>query len=145
MLTGVSDCEFNQRIQVHPVDGQPGYFTVSHRGRHYHMLPRETATGAVRLEDPANGIVWLQIPAKSMLMNARRGQRMVDSCMHADQRAAVNAATAAGAAGGQAGQGIGIVPEAKPAPAAASAAAGAASAPMPAPSAAVPADTPASR
>ncbi len=147
VLTGVSDCEFNQRIQVHPVDGQPGYFTVSHQGRHYRMLPRETATGAVRLEDPANGIVWLQIPAKSMLMNARRGQRMVDSCMHADQRAAVNAATAAGAAGGQAGQGIGIVPEAKPAPAAASAsaAAGAASAPMPAPSAAVPADTPASR
>ena len=103
--------EFNQRVTVQALDGQPGLFTVSHQGRHYRMLPRETTTGAVRLEDPANGIVWLQIPAKSMLMNARRGQRMVDSCMHAEQRAAVAAAT-------EAGQGIGIVAPATPAAAA---------------------------
>ena len=102
VLTGAADCEFNQRITVLALDGQPGYFTVSHQGRHYRMLPRETSTGAVRLEDPANGVVWLQIPAKSMLMNARRGQRMVDSCLHAEQRAALAAVT-------EAGQGIGIV------------------------------------
>jgi hypothetical protein len=102
VLTGAADCEFNQRINVQALAGQPGMFTVSHQGRHYRMLPRETSTGAVRLEDPSNGIVWLQIPAKSMLMNARRGQRMVDSCMHAEQRAAVAAAS-------DAGQGIGIV------------------------------------
>lgn len=109
VLTGAADCEFNQRITVAALQGQPGYFTVSHQGRHYRMLPRETSTGAVRLEDPANGIVWLQIPAKSMLMNARRGQRMVDSCMHAEQRAAVAAVT-------EAGQGIGIVAPMAPVP-----------------------------
>ena len=140
VLTGMADCEFNQRVQVQPVDGQPGYFTVSHQGRHYRMLPRETTTGAVRLEDPANGIVWLQIPVKSMLMNARRGQRMIDSCLHAEQRAAVAAATAAAAAGAQPGPGIGIVPGAAPPAAAASDAQAAV-----APAAAVPSDTPASR
>lgn len=138
VLTGTADCEFNQRVQVQPVEGQPGYFTVSHQGRHYRMLPRETATGAVRLEDPVNGIVWLQIPVKSMLMNARRGQRMIDGCLHAEQRAAVAAATAAAAAGAASGQGIGIVPGAAPPAAAGS---GAASAPA----AAVASDTPASR
>lgn len=76
------------------------------------MLPRETATGAVRLEDPDNGIVWLQIPAKSMLMNARRGQRLVDNCLHAEQRAAVATVT-------EAGQGIGIMASAQPAASAA--------------------------
>jgi hypothetical protein len=35
--------------------------------------------------------VWLQIPSKSMLMNAKVGQRMVDGCMHPEQRAAVSA------------------------------------------------------
>lgn len=102
VLTGAADCELNQRVTVRAMDGQPGLFTVSHQGRHYRMLPRETTTGAVRLEDPANGIVWLQIPTKSMLMNARRGQRMVDSCMHAEQRTAVAAVT-------DTAQGIGIV------------------------------------
>lgn len=114
VLTGAAECEFNQRITVVALDGQPGYFTVSHKGRQYRMLPRETATGAVRLEDPDNGIVWLQIPAKSMLMNARRGQRLVDSCLHAEQRAALATVT-------EAGQGIGIMAPALPAVSAASA------------------------
>ena len=113
VLTGTADCEFNQRIEVQPVEGKAGYFTVSHQGKRYRMVPRETATGAVRLEDPVNGIVWLQIPVKSMLMNAQRGQRMVDACTHSEQRAALAAATAAGQS---ANSGIGIVPQAAPVP-----------------------------
>ena len=95
VMTGVVDCEFNQRISVLAVDGEPGWFTINHLGKRYRMLPRETATGAVRLEDPAAGVVWLQIPTKSMLMNARIGQRLVDSCLHAEQRAALSAVASA--------------------------------------------------
>lgn len=124
VLTGTADCEFNQKVAVQPVEGKAGYFTVSHQGRHYRMVPRETSTGAVRLEDPVNGIVWLQIPAKSMLMNTFRGQRLVDSCMHSEQRAAVEAAKAAGQS---AAQGIGIVPQAPAMPVAAAPADSAAS------------------
>jgi hypothetical protein len=108
VLTGTADCEFKQSVTVQPIEGLPGYFHVGHLGKRYRMLPRETSTGAVRLEDPANGIVWLQIPTKSMLMDAKRGQRMIDSCLHSAQRAAV---AAAGTAGEAAGQGIGIVPQ----------------------------------
>jgi hypothetical protein len=39
----------------------------------------------VRLEDKRAGVVWLQIPAKSMMMNSRIGQRMVDDCKHPTQ------------------------------------------------------------
>ena len=111
VLTGNVDCEFNQRISVLPLAGKRGFFTVTyfsspHKSQRYSMAPRETATGAVRLEDKAAGVVWLQIPTKSMLMNARAGQRMVDGCLHAEQRIAVAAAAAAGAAPVQ---GIGIV------------------------------------
>ncbi len=129
VLTGAAECEFAQRVDVLPLDGMPGYFTVSHKGRHYRMLPRETTTGAVRLEDPDQGIVWLQIPTKSMLMNARRGQRMIDGCMHAEQRAAERAVAAAGASQES---GIGITPQAlaaAPAGAPESAASSAAAAP----------------
>lgn len=132
VLTGAAECEFAQRVDVLPLAGVPGYFTVSHKGRHYRMLPRETTTGAVRLEDPDQGIVWLQIPTKSMLMNARRGQRMIDGCMHAEQRAAEAAVAAAGASQDS---GIGITPQAAaavPATAAASAAASVPSVDLPA-------------
>jgi hypothetical protein len=107
VLIGASDCEFNQQISVQPLAGVPGYFTVLHKGKRYRMLPRETATGAVRLEDPGAGVVWLQIPTKSMLMNARAGQRMVDNCLHSEQRIAVRAVA-------DAGQGIGIVAPPEP-------------------------------
>ena len=109
VLTGTADCEFNQHINIAPLAGKAGFFSITHvtganKNQRYNMEPRETATGAVRLEDKAAGVVWLQIPTKSMLMNTRAGLRMVDSCLHADQRAAVIAAASAAP-----GEGIGIV------------------------------------
>lgn len=87
VLTGTAQCEFNQSVNVMPMQDRPGHFKVSFNKASYTMTPQETTTGAVRLEDRRNGIVWLQIPAKSMMMNQKVGQRMVDGCMLAEQRA----------------------------------------------------------
>jgi hypothetical protein len=95
VLTGKADCEFNQSIDVQPMSGKPGVFKVGYKHDSYTMVPQETSTGAVRLEDKKAGVMWLQIPSKSMLMNSKIGQRMVDSCMHAEQRAAVGASAGA--------------------------------------------------
>ena len=62
VLTGFADCEFKQRISVSAVDGSPGHFHVGHKGLQYRMVPQETSTGAVRLEDKTAGVMWLQIP-----------------------------------------------------------------------------------
>ena len=101
VLTGEAACEFNQSVNVQPIDGKPGHFRLTFKKVAYTVIPQETTSGAIRLEDKKAGIVWLQIPSKSMLMNARAGQRMVDGCMHAEQRAAVSAAEAAAAAAGR--------------------------------------------
>lgn len=95
VLTGDAACEFNQTVSVLPVKGHPGHFHVGFKKAVYTMVPEETTTGAVRLEDKKAGVVWIQIPAKSMLMNHRIGQRMVDACMHSEQTAAVAAVEAA--------------------------------------------------
>ena len=57
VLTGLADCEFKQSVQVQALASKPGLFTVEHQGRRFVMAPRETSTGAVRLEDPAAGMV----------------------------------------------------------------------------------------
>ena len=138
VLTGQADCEFQQTVQVQPLPGRPGLFSVAHLGRRFVMLPRETQTGAVRLEDPAAGVVWLQIPAKSMLMNARIGQRMVDACLHAEQRLTALASA-------DATQGLGLVVSAalEAGPAVAAAPVAEPATPVPAPAAEPPSDTPA--
>jgi hypothetical protein len=89
VFQGTADCEFNQKVHVAAIAGKPGHFKLDFGQASYTLVPEETTTGAVRLEDKANGIVWLQIPAKSMLMNAKLGRRLVDACLHAEQRSVV--------------------------------------------------------
>lgn len=86
VLTGKASCEFDQTVEVAAVEGKPGHFTLKFKTSTYSLVPEETTTGAVRLEDKRAGIVWLQIPSKSMLMNAKLGQRVADNCMMAQQR-----------------------------------------------------------
>ena len=96
VLTGDAACEFNQTVSLWPIADQPGHFRLTYKKVAYTVVPEETTSGAIRLEDKKAGVVWLQIPSKSMLMNARIGQRMVDGCQQAEQRAATQAVEAAG-------------------------------------------------
>jgi hypothetical protein len=89
--TGDAACEFDQVVNLVRIEGQPGHFKLTFKKASYTVVPEETTTGALRLEDKKAGIVWLQIPSKSMLMNSKIGQRMVDNCLHPEQRAAVKA------------------------------------------------------
>jgi hypothetical protein len=97
VLTGRADCEYSQFVDVTPVNERRGLFVVRFKGASYYMVPEETTTGAVKLTDAKAGVVWLQIPVKSMLLNARAGSRFVDRCMHSEQRAAVEAVQGAAA------------------------------------------------
>jgi hypothetical protein len=36
----------------------------------------------VRLEDNSAGIVWLQLPSKSMLVSQKEGRRIADECIN---------------------------------------------------------------
>jgi len=86
VYTGVAQCEFGQQVKLTPVEGHAGHFRLEFKRASYDVVPEVTTTGAVRLEDKRAGMVWIQIPTKSMLLNARRGQREADECLNAQQR-----------------------------------------------------------
>ncbi len=86
--TGDIGCEDKVRVKVVPLPDAPGYFHVQIGVKErFEMMPVPTQTGAVRLEDPQRGGVWIQLPAKSMLMNTKLGQRMADACRTPAQEA----------------------------------------------------------
>ncbi|MFO1330083.1 MAG: hypothetical protein U1F56_22235 [Rubrivivax sp.] len=120
---GPYECEFNEKVNVEVDPKFQGYIDVRHKNRTWIMKPVLSRTGALRLEDVRGRMLMLQIADKSMLMDTQIGQRVVDNCVHEQQRAA----TAARKAAGTQTESIGIDP-AKAAAAAASAAS-AASAP----------------
>ena len=95
VLTGSAECESHLRVEVMPLQDKPGYFQVRFKNTSYLMVPEETTTGAVKLQERRSGVIRLQIPTKSMLLDEREGRRIVDACTLAEQRAAMDAANAA--------------------------------------------------
>ena len=84
---GLIPCELGSSVQVTPARRQ-GFFLVqvkNMRNARYFMHPVESRTGAIRLEDPKRGAMWLQLGNKSMLMSQQLGKRLADECMNADQ------------------------------------------------------------
>jgi hypothetical protein len=77
---GTFNCEFNETLTIVPNKEHAGYLTLTHKKTVANMLPVPTNTGALRLEGKPSGLVWLQLPTKSMLMNSKIGQRLADDC-----------------------------------------------------------------
>lgn len=82
--TGEIQCELGQKVSIKPMKRE-GFFFVSRGVYKYVMHPVESKTGAIRLEDPARGALWLQLGNKSMLMNQKEGKRLADECVSPEQ------------------------------------------------------------
>jgi len=91
-LYGPYECEFDQKIDVSINPKFPGYVDVAFGKKLFTMKPVSSSTGALRLEDVKGVTLLLQIANKSMLMDTKAGQRLVDNCVHEKQRAAAAAA-----------------------------------------------------
>ncbi len=78
LLTSNFYCELGNRVYL--ASDSNGDVKLTWKGRGYSMMAVSTTTGAVRLEDKVSGLVWIQIPAKSMLLNSRLGQQLANEC-----------------------------------------------------------------
>ena len=85
---GELPCELGQKVSLRADPNTPGYFHMSLKGERFHMRPVQSSTGAVRLEDRAQGAVWIQLANKSMLMSQKQGRRLADECASPEQQAA---------------------------------------------------------
>ncbi|MES2509300.1 MAG: hypothetical protein V4625_05185 [Pseudomonadota bacterium] len=81
VYVGVIPCELGASVTITPNEKRPGFFLVQTKGARFSMHPVEARTGAVRLEDPRRGALWIQLGNKSMLMSQKLGTRLADECM----------------------------------------------------------------
>ncbi|WP_143326159.1 hypothetical protein [Vandammella animalimorsus] len=68
-------------INVSDAADNPREFVIKSKGFEFRMVPVVTASGAVRLENEAKGVIWLQVANRAMLMNQKKGQRMAAECL----------------------------------------------------------------
>jgi Ni/Co efflux regulator RcnB len=81
VYVGVIPCELGASVTITPSEKRPGFFLVQTKGARFSMHPVEARTGAIRLEDPRRGALWIQLGNKSMLMSQKLGTRLADECM----------------------------------------------------------------
>jgi hypothetical protein len=100
---GAYDCEFQQTVTITQSPKHSAYVDVKHSKGTWLMKPVLSSTGAIRLEDVRGETLMVQIASKSMLLNVKTAQRIVDDCISPKQReliAEAKAAKAAAEAGG---------------------------------------------
>lgn len=85
VFVGPIKCELGANVMITADEKRPGFFTVKTQKVSYRMHPVDSRTGAIRLEDPRAGAMWLQLGNKSMLMNQKIGERLADECQSPQQ------------------------------------------------------------
>ena len=92
---GAYECEFNQSVTIAKSEKHAAYVDVRSGKSTWLMKPVLSTTGVVRLEDVKGETLMVQIAAKSMLLNTKTGQRIVDACVSEKQRELMAASSAA--------------------------------------------------
>lgn len=85
VFVGTIPCELGASVTVTASKRRPGFFVIQTGKMRFRMHPVESRTGAIRIEDPKQGAMWLQLGNKSMLMSQKLGQRLADECMSPEQ------------------------------------------------------------
>jgi len=80
LIAGNFRCELGNQVDVSADLQHPNAINLAWKGRSYPLQSVATSTGALRYEDTASGHVWIQIPAKSMLLNAKAGHQLANEC-----------------------------------------------------------------
>ena len=81
---GEIQCELGAKVTIRAMKRE-GFFFVVRGVNRFIMHPVASRTGAIRLEDPVRGALWLQLGNKSMLMNQKEGKRLADECQSPEQ------------------------------------------------------------
>jgi len=95
---GPYECEFQQTVSITQSPKYSAYVDVKHGAKAWLMKPVLSSTGAIRLEDVRGETLMVQIASKSMLLNVKSAQRIVDDCVSPKQREMIAEAKAAKAA-----------------------------------------------
>ena len=83
-VTDVS-CELGNKLTLYRNADDKDHMALRWNQRVHRMTRVSTSTGANRFENEKFGLIWIGIPAKGMLLDARRGQQLANECKDAEQ------------------------------------------------------------
>ena len=86
-------CELGNQVTIYTNAGDDEHIALRWKN-HVHRLVRvSTSTGAKRFENSRYGLVWIGIPAKSMLLDSKESRQLANECKSTEQTQAEVTAT----------------------------------------------------
>lgn len=85
LLPTAFDCELGNKLTIYTDASDDQQIALQWNKRLHRMTRVSTTTGAQRFEDAKNGLVWIGIPAKGMLLDSKRGKQLANECRNPEQ------------------------------------------------------------
>ena len=86
-------CELGNKLTIFTNDKDDSHIALRWKKRIHRLNRVGTTTGALRFENTTFGLVWIGIPSKGMLLDARQNRQLANECKNADQAAGIAAAS----------------------------------------------------
>lgn len=81
------NCELGNKITLHESATDQDHVALRWNKRLTQLTRVSTTTGAKRYENQKQGLVWIGIPAKGMLLDSKKGQQLANECKSSAQLA----------------------------------------------------------
>lgn len=82
------NCELGNKLTVYQNADDDKHIALAWKKRIHRLQRIETTTGANRFENRKYGLLWIGIPAKSILLDTKKGQQLANECKNAAQMTA---------------------------------------------------------
>ncbi len=80
LASGVYRCEMGQNIEVQRNSRNEGTIDLVWQGNRHSLQRHDSSSGLPRYEDRQNGLLWIDLPWKSVLVDARSGRPLANEC-----------------------------------------------------------------
>ena len=93
------DCELGNKITIYTNASDDEHIALRWKKRLHRLKRVVTTTGAHRFENKLYGLIWIDIPAKGMLLDSKQNRQLANECKSPEQLNPLQAADAAPAQG----------------------------------------------
>jgi hypothetical protein len=83
--TTVFDCELGNKLTIYRNGEDDQHIALRWNKRLLRLTRVPTTTGANRFENNKNGLVWIDIPTKGMLLDSKKGRQLAQDCKSPEQ------------------------------------------------------------